>query len=1027
MPSTTLTTIPAEILISIAKLLEVKDMAAVALVSRRVNQDVTHVLYKRAVQQDNRPGRAGSVTLTALEHGCIHGFLGTVQHCLDAGASPDTTFFGSVTYGTLDSMENRYRMGWNPNYNPVAQERNLLGLPSSRPPWDKHWPRIMQNPELKELFDREGPSIVHPEEDMWESGHDDREIRAPPGGHPYFCQSDLQNEDRFRIPNNLNPKHLSHWKPLHIAAASGNVALIDLLLKYGADLDSGAEGACRCGRGSSLSTQRYLYDGSFLASWTPLHTALCRSKYNSAEFLVQHGAGKYLAASRPFSPSRQLSSCEIYSPFHMVIGGFDKNEISKLDRIYRLLEETKLLGPDGIDIPDRHGDTALTYACIAGHLTKLGPWFLSHGANVNTQVHRLPPEDETMNLFLFCCSYGRFLDAADLIDMGADTSLRTSQGLSPLHLCCNLMNTAGGRARIPEFISARESAAKNLALKLVNSGADLECKDNTGHTPLLRAASVHSNTMVSTLLSSGANVNAVDPQGATALWLACWKFSKFPVTAVVTVDALLRAGAVVDHRPGNGRTALHEICAQDVDLGTEDNVNYSENVWYDMYMAADCESNAARHSIISLLISRGADINTRSTTTGRSLLLDSFMSQQFATFKHIACHPDAVVSKEDFSGMKKIVLDLKVEQDGDMYPNLRDHVDALFVLQQAEQACTGLDPDWGQFLLRAMREHYWSLVQELMNRGVDANAIDPDTGDNALHFAADPEAWDPPETWTLVYSRAMERMLNAGCEVDALNAKGLAPLHIAVYKGNKAAAEILVKQGADITRPSGIERKGPSPLEIVLCDSDWVWQMDMLPRLLNHVDESTNSLRRQDLSTGPRQSRAGGTALHVLVRSVAQRSMPKELDEMGFYQDDSSRLVKIALALVDCGVPVNAVNKLGRTALVYTLWYLREMLLVWAKSVELSQKTKAAEIQGYEGEIANSEQLDKARWLHYLAAMLMGCGSDLKIADRCGKTAIDYIKDIGRIDGPDDVLQVGYNKLAEAAGITDATDRRDAP
>ena len=156
------------------------------------------------------------------------------------------------------------------------------------------------------------------------------------------------------------------------------------------------------------------------------------------------------------------------------------------------------------------------------------------------------------------------LDAtATLLDRGAAVSGRDARGRTPLHVAAaanaadtvllllqrgasaNVVDSAG---RTPLHCAAAASAAA-AAHWLVGAGAPLETRDSGGATPLLLAAgsTKDDDECIRVLLQSGANIDAQDPRGWTALHHA------MSVDATSCVETLIWRGARKTVRARDGR------------------------------------------------------------------------------------------------------------------------------------------------------------------------------------------------------------------------------------------------------------------------------------------------------------------------------------------------------------------------------------------------------------------------------------------------------------------------------------------
>ena len=115
--------------------------------------------------------------------------------------------------------------------------------------------------------------------------------------------------------------------------------------------------------------------------------------------------------------------------------------------------------------------------------------------------------------------YGRLEVAAFLIDSGADIDAREEDGETPLH-------SAAWRSRL------------DMGRMLIERGSNLEIRNNWGRTPLLIVArETGSAEMASLLIEAGAKVNLRDEGGESPLDLAAWRGFRD------LVNLLLDAGA----------------------------------------------------------------------------------------------------------------------------------------------------------------------------------------------------------------------------------------------------------------------------------------------------------------------------------------------------------------------------------------------------------------------------------------------------------------------------------------------------
>src|SRR6185503_87426 len=129
--------------------------------------------------------------------------------------------------------------------------------------------------------------------------------------------------------------------------------------------------------------------------------------------------------------------------------------------------------------------------------------------------------------------------------------------------------------------------------------------DGTELTPLMLAAHAGFASLGQRLIKAGADVNAIDGQGTTALLWAVRRDQP------ETIDLLLEAGAEVDRRDKSGWTALtmaaklgrETIVRNLLDHGAKPNLDSVAE--YPLHAAA----RANHKAIVELLLDRGADLS----------------------------------------------------------------------------------------------------------------------------------------------------------------------------------------------------------------------------------------------------------------------------------------------------------------------------------------------------------------------------------------------------------------------------------
>lgn len=319
------------------------------------------------------------------------------------------------------------------------------------------------------------------------------------------------------------------FAPLHYAAEKGQLTVARFLLDHGVAVDRRSKG-----------------------NETPLHRAALKGQKAMVQFLLGRGAdvqakdaqgqtALHLAAYRGFVAVAQA----------LLDGGADANAT------------------------DDFGLTPLHAAAWQGH-PAVARLLITRGANVNAQVLRQGPQRFSTGetpLHLAARS-GQQTVAEVLVASGARLDA-PAEGGSPLavaiearqpnvaqwllHQCAragirdaaadSLLLRVLGSLAMPGIRDARP-ALSELVQPLLDHGADPNARDSSGATALMRAAQLRRADLVKLLLERRADVNARDEMGWTALHYAVARAAKEIVTL------LLAHGADVNLADNSGQTPL---------------------------------------------------------------------------------------------------------------------------------------------------------------------------------------------------------------------------------------------------------------------------------------------------------------------------------------------------------------------------------------------------------------------------------------------------------------------------------------
>lgn len=353
--------------------------------------------------------------------------------------------------------------------------------------------------------------------------------------------------------------------PLFAAVAGKQKEMVELLLRYGADVNTGVK------------------EGS------PLLLTV-RDK-DILKLLLEHGAD-------PNVKDRKGDSLLWYVCYD--------SELAEL-----LLRR----GAD-INIKNRHGRTVLHLASRYAR-DEVVKWLLTHGANVNAV-----DDDGLTPFFDALKSYERRsaspMGKLSQIGISADKPaiIGIPAGISASELKKLMQeSTKATPARDLEmpFPVGFDTANSQATVKLLLShGAKVDVADRLGQTPLHLAPT---GEIADLLLRKGINVNARSANGMTALFLAAVN------GRADVVEVLLKKGSDPNARRADGATALHRAAAKGGKDVVELLLKHGANANAIMREDVTPLHLASTSEVVNLLLKNGADVNARSADGATALHL----------------------------------------------------------------------------------------------------------------------------------------------------------------------------------------------------------------------------------------------------------------------------------------------------------------------------------------------------------------------------------------------------------------------
>ncbi len=415
----------------------------------------------------------------------------------------------------------------------------------------------------------------------------------------------------------------------------------------------------------------------------------------------------------------------------------------------------------------------------------------------------------------------------------------------------------------PPLIEAVKNQDTTAVRALLQERADVNAPQPDGATALHWAAYHDDQATADLLIRAGANVNATNELGATPLWLACTNGS------AAMIETLLTAGADPNTALPEGETPL---------------------------MTA---SRTGIAGAVRLLLAHGADVNVTEHSRGQTALMWALAQHHHEVVRALLEHGADVHARSD--SRRRLV-----------------HADSV----NASQYDQGVEEDRGGFtpLLFAARHGDVDSARLLLAAGANVNDAAP-TGASVLVVAAHSG-----------HGVLAAFLLDKGADPNAAGA-GYTAVHAAVLRGDLELVRTLLAHGADpnarLTKGTPVRRTSqdwalnPS---FVSATPFWLAARFGEPEIMRSLAASgADPLLRTEELWKPVRARAGGVGppevvggfVTPLMAAVAgDRTRGRLFLITQADSDEEERYILEAARLaVDLGGDVNAVGEASNTAL----------------------------------------------------------------------------------------------------------------
>ena len=755
-------------------------------------------------------------------------------------------------------------------------------------------------------------------------------------------------------------------QPLHLACKRGHFATGSLLLSHGADVTAldkqqriplhlASESILQSARvGSSYAlhiASESILQSARVGSSYALHIAADNGNIQAVQLLV--GCGTDVNAMNSSGKT----------PLHTAAGG--KGDCSELCLI--LLEHNV-----EIDAVDEDGNQPLHLACKKGH-TRICMLLLSNGADVNavnrsnqTALHAAASSNrDCSELCSILLEHKAKIDAVD------------EDGNQPLHLAC------------------KQGHTKTCWL-LLSKGADVKAVNKYAKTPLLIAAGGNKEypDLCSVLLEHEADVDAVDADGNQPLHLAC-KRGHF-----ATGSLLLSHGADVTALDKQQRIPLHlasESILQSARVGSS----------YALHIAADNGNIQA----VQLLVGCGADVNAVNRSNQTPLLAAASSNRDCSELCSILLEHKAKIDAVDEDGNQPLHLacrqghietctlllsngaDVNAVNRSNQTPLLaaassnRDCSELCSILLEHKAKIDAVDEDGNQPLHLACKQGHTKTCRLLLFKGADVKAVNKYAKTPLLIAAGGNKE----------YFDLCSLLLEHEADVDAVDADGNQPLHLACKRGHFATGSLLLSHGADVTALDKQQRiplylASESILQSARVGSSYALHIAadngniQAVQLLVGCGADVNAVNRSNqtpLLAAASSNRDCSELCSILLEHKAKIDAVDEDGNQPLHLACRQGHIETCTLLLSNGADVNAVNRSNQTPLLAAASSNRDCSELCSILLEHKAKIDAMDEDGNQSlHLACKQGHTRTCWL------LVSNGADVNAVNRSNQTAL---------------------------------------